>query len=525
MALRPVPELAQRQTRSRPAPRWRPPGPGRGRGSGRARRRASRCARRGTRASAARRDTRSSRAGRRAPWRSASPARSPAASTCFRRCSSCRRASIDFRRRVEVLARRSPQLRELHQERFLDEGPAVVLEAARALERVQHLAALLLGARRADERDREPARIEELLDARPKRGELVLAERLEQREEQRRRFGLSLRRGGARRARGTRAARCGAIGGSGARDPTRGRRASRRAPRAPGRRPRTGTRAAKISAQSGRDARIAASALCRAPWSRMSARVAAGSPVATRSAAENASGRPGDSRDAACEISQARPGRVARTRADFRGETFREIVRQLFRAFRILARDLDLFAELRGLELAAHGPLRRAGARRPGHERGLARPRNHQLRILARRRPEGSPPRVLDDAGEVVADLLNRERPSEALEQAPHGLGRLRLGQRPQGLRVLDLQPQQVARRQRREIPLGRDERQGHPRAVDLQANDVERRIELDDAARPAPRHVVDVPDAVAQPAVDLAGDFRRILGLVHGKLGEHRGK
>ena len=84
-------------------------------GSATARRRAWRSAPRGTRASAARRGTRSSRRGRRAPSRLFIASALAGSSTCFR-CSISWRARLDRAGgRVEILARRRPQLGKLHQ--------------------------------------------------------------------------------------------------------------------------------------------------------------------------------------------------------------------------------------------------------------------------------------------------------------------------------------------------------------------------------------------------------------------------
>ena len=52
---------------------------------------------------------------------------------------------------------------ELHQERFLDERPPVLLEPPRPVQRREVVARLVLRARGLDDRDRELARVEQLL--------------------------------------------------------------------------------------------------------------------------------------------------------------------------------------------------------------------------------------------------------------------------------------------------------------------------------------------------------------------------
>ena len=69
---------------------------------------------------------------------------------------------------------------------------AMILEPAGAFERREHFSRLLL-ARGTHERDREAAWIEELLDAGPMRRELILSERVEEREEERRGLGPAFR--------------------------------------------------------------------------------------------------------------------------------------------------------------------------------------------------------------------------------------------------------------------------------------------------------------------------------------------
>ena len=226
---------------------------------------ASRCAPRGTRASAARRGTRSSRAGRRAPWPSSWPRRWREARPASGATSSWRCASIALGRRIEVLARRRAQLRELHQQGLPHGRAPVLLEARDAVESVEQVAGLFLRARRrarARPRGRRARRAPSCARAGSRTRPCAARRSGPGRA---RSTPPGLRRASARRATRRPAGRCAASGGScgvssAARSPSAAKSSVR-------------TRASssreicsmKISAQSAREARTASRAFSRAP--------------------------------------------------------------------------------------------------------------------------------------------------------------------------------------------------------------------------------------------------------------------
>src|SRR4029079_94835 len=112
---------------------------------------------------------------------------------------------------------------------------------------------------------------------------------------------------------------------------------------------------------------------------------------------------------------------------------------EVLRTLRVLARELHAARRVAGLELRADGLLRGVRARAPADLRGLGAAGDEQLRVSTRRGPEGRPPVLRNHAAEVVLDLLESQRPAEALEQSAHRPGGLGLGLGRERLRVFDL--------------------------------------------------------------------------------------
>src|SRR5207253_26926 len=145
-----------------------------------------------------------------------------------------------------------------------------------------------------------------------------------------------------------------------------------------------------------------------------------------------------------------------------------------------------------------------ARALEPPNRRRLSVARDQELFVLARRRPEGGPLGIGDETREVVFDLGDRERSAEAREQFPNGLCRIVVGQRLRVLRPLELLPEKVIRGQPNQRLLGGEQRQGKPRAGELQPNEVESGVHLDNTAGSPARQEEDVSRLESEPPSDL---------------------
>ena len=188
----------------------------------------------------------------------------------------------------------------------------------------------------------------------------------------------------------------------------------------------------------------------------------------------------------------------------------------------MLARDLDLLGGRRLLELPVDGFLRLAGARAPGDHRRLARAGRDELRVPARGRPE-TPPALVDQAREVLLDLGDRQRASEALEQPADRLRRLPLDE----LRAWPRAPPPSAAGS---APAGSGVRFFSAETSDSGsfAPATSRRITSSagfiSTIRPAPRpgDEVDLAGREPQPARDLPRGLRRVRGALQREVREH---
>jgi hypothetical protein len=199
-----------------------------------------------------------------------------------------------------------------------------------------------------------------------------------------------------------------------------------------------------------------------------------------------------------------------------RGQGAGELAAEIEIAVAVAAENLDALAGVGAVEAAAHR-VESAGSGGLPAVALASRAQRHDLGMSPRGGPPRAPLRLVDDAGEGVADLSGGERMLGGLEHGAQELRRLLVAQLDQPFRILQLAAQEVSRLEdAQHLRRGAKADRHAPPLLEIDLQRLEREVDLDHPPDALTLHGHDRADVVEQDAAEPGDPIPELGGILH---------